>query len=68
MISFTSLREYIPGYSPPYLSEDLMRLSLKTDRLLEEIQIKDQKLEILEKVLRGEAFDDAQDGRRPFER
>lgn len=59
LIAFSPLREYIPGYSPPHLSEDLMRLSFKTDRLLEEIQIKDQKLEILEKVLRGEAFDDS---------
>lgn len=59
LIAFSPLREYIPGYSPPHLSEDLMRLSLKTDQLLEEIQIKDQKLEILEKVLRGEAFDDS---------
>ena len=59
LIAFSPLREYIPGYSPPHLSEDLIRLSLKTDQLLEEIQIKDQKLEILEKVLRGEAFDDS---------
>ncbi len=59
LIAFSPLREYIPGYSPPHLSEDLMRLSLKTDRLIEEIQIKDQKLDILEKVLRGEAFDDS---------
>ena len=59
LIAFSPLREYIPGYSPPHLSEDLIRLSLKTDQLLEEIQIKDQKLEILEKVLRGESFDDS---------
>lgn len=59
LIAFSPLREYIPGYSPPNLSEDLIRLSLKTDHLLEEIQIKDQKLEILEKVLRGESFDDS---------
>jgi murein DD-endopeptidase MepM/ murein hydrolase activator NlpD len=59
LIAFSPLREYIPGYSPPYLSEDLIRLSLKTDQLLEEIQIKDHKLEILEKVLRGESFEDS---------
>ena len=50
LIAFSPLREYIPGYSPPHLSEELVRLSLKTDELLEEIQLKDQKLEILEKV------------------
>ena len=59
LIAFSPLREYIPGYSPPYLSEELVRLSLKTDQLIEEIQLKDQKLKILDKVLRGESFDDS---------
>mgnify|MGYP001345429296 FL=1 len=58
LIAYSSLREYIPGYSPPHLSEELVRLSLKTDQLLEEIQLKDQKLKILDKVLRGESLDD----------
>jgi len=59
MIAYTPLREYIPGYSPPHLSKDLIHLSLKTDSLLEEIQIKEQKFQMLEKVLRGEAFNDS---------
>lgn len=59
LIAFSPLREYIPGYSPPYLSEELLRLSLKTDELLQEIQLKDQKLKILDKVLRGESFADS---------
>ena len=59
LIAFSPLREYIPGYSPPHLSEELVRLSLKTDQLVEEIQLKDQKLKILDKVLRGESFDDS---------
>ena len=59
LIAFSPLREYIPGYSPPHLSEELVRLSFKTDQLLEEIQLKDQKLKILDKVLRGETFDDS---------
>ena len=59
LIAFSPLREYIPGYSPPHLSEELVRLSLKTDQLLEEIQLKDQKLKILNKVLRGETLDDS---------
>ena len=59
LIAFSSLREYIPGYSPPNLSEELVRLSLKTDQLLEEIELKDQKLKLLDKVLRGESFDDS---------
>ena len=59
LIAFSPLREYIPGYSPPHLSEELVRLSLRTDNLLEEIQLKDQKLTILEKVLRGEVVDNS---------
>ena len=59
MISFTSLREYIPGYSPPKLSKDLLMLSLKTDSLIQEIQLKEQKFKILEKIIKGEDFNDS---------
>ena len=59
LIAFSPLREYIPGYSPPHLSEELVRLSLKTDQLIEEIQLKDQKLKMLDNVLRGESSDDS---------
>ena len=59
IIAFTPLREFIPGYSPSHLSKNLINLSLKTDSLLTEIQIKDQKFKILEKVVRGEAFNDS---------
>lgn len=58
-VAFTPLREYIPGYSPSHLSKDLINLSLKTDSLLTEIEIKEQKFQILEKVVRGEAFNDS---------
>ena len=59
IIAFTPLREYIPGYSPPHLSKDLIALSLKTDSLLTDIQVKDQKFRMLEKVVRGEVFNDS---------
>lgn len=59
IIAYTPLREYIPGYSPPNLSKDLIHLSLKTDSLLAEIQLKEQKFNILEKVLLGEEFNDS---------
>lgn len=58
-IAFSPLREYIPGYSPPHLSKDLINISLKTDSLLEEIQLKEQKFNIVEKILRGEEFNDS---------
>ena len=59
LIAFTPLREYIPGYSPPHLSKDLIHLSLKTDSLLAEIKLKEQKFRLVEKVLRGEDFNDS---------
>ncbi|MDG1849879.1 MAG: M23 family metallopeptidase [Flavobacteriales bacterium] len=58
-IALTPLREYIPGYAPSHLSKDLINLSLKTDSLLSEIEIKEQKFQILEKVVRGESFNDS---------
>ena len=59
IIAYTPLREYIPGYSPPHLSKDLIHLSLKTDSLLAEIQLKEQKFRLVEKVLRGEELNDS---------
>ena len=61
LIAFSPLREYIPGYSPPHLSEKLVNLSFKTDSLFEELQIKGQKFKMLEKVIRGESIDDSAD-------
>ncbi len=58
-IAYSPLREYIPGYSPPHLSEGLIALSLQTDSLLEEVQIKEQKYVLLEKILRGEPLNDS---------
>ena len=39
LIAFTPLREYIPGYSPPHLSKDLIHISIKTNSLLVEIKL-----------------------------
>ena len=59
VLAYSSLREYIPGYSPPNLSKDLITLSLQTDSLLEVVQIKEQKYAVLEKILRGESLNDS---------
>ena len=59
LIAYTPLREYIPGYSPPHLSKNLIHLSLKTDSLLAEIKLKEQKFRLVEKVLKGEDFNDS---------
>ncbi len=58
-IAYTPLRELIPGYSPPYLSKDLLHLSIKTDSLLADLKIKEQKQFMLERVLKGELVDDS---------
>jgi len=59
IIAYTPLKEYIPGYSPKHLSRDLIDLSFKTDSLEYELRLKDQKMFIIEKILKGEAFDDS---------
>lgn len=59
MVAYSPLKEYIPGYSPPHLSQDLITLSLQTDSLLEEVQLKDQKYVLIEKILRGESLNDS---------
>lgn len=59
VLAYSSLREYIPGYSPPNLSKDLITLSLQTDSLLEEVQLKEQKYVVLAKILRGEELNDS---------
>jgi len=58
-IAYTPLRELIPGYSPTYLSKDLVHLSIKTDSLLADIKIKEQKQFMLERILKGEYVDDS---------
>lgn len=59
VVAYSPLREYIPGYSPPHLSQDLITLSLQTDSLLEEVQLKEQKYLLIEKILRGESLNDS---------
>lgn len=54
IVAFTSLKEYIPGYSPPYLSKDLVRLSVKTDSLIRVVDLQNQKMTLLNGVLSGE--------------
>lgn len=59
LIAYTPLREFIPGYSPPHLSKDLVHLSIKTDSLLADLKIKEQKQFMLERILKGESIDDS---------
>ena len=59
LIAYTPIREFIPGYSPPHLSKDLIYLSIKTDSLLADLQVKEQKQLMLEKILNGEEVNDS---------
>ena len=54
-----SLKRVYSGYSPPHLSEEFVRIPLRVDQLLYDVQLRDQKLKILEKVLNGEPFEDS---------
>lgn len=59
LIAYTPLREYIPGYSPPELSKDLVHLSLKTDSLIADLQIQEQKFIAINTLLKGEDINDS---------
>lgn len=54
IVAFTPLREYIPGYSPPHLSKDLVSLSVKTDSLIRVVDLQNQKTAQLNGILSGE--------------
>lgn len=59
LIAFSPLREFIPGYSPPELSKNLVHLSIKADSLLAELQIQEQKFLAIDRVLKGEPLEDS---------
>ena len=54
LIAFTSLREYIPGYSSTELKKDAILLNYKTDSLLQVIAINEKYYSSIKKVLYGE--------------
>jgi murein DD-endopeptidase MepM/ murein hydrolase activator NlpD len=54
LIAFTSLREYIPGYSSSALKQQATELNYKTDSLQEVINMNQQYYESIKKVLTGD--------------
>jgi len=54
LIAFTSLREFIPGYSSSKLTSQANNLVYKTDSLFVEVAGKEQFYESIKKVLKGE--------------
>ena len=54
LIAFTPLREYIPGYSSTALKKQAVNLSFKTDSLQQALQVNEQYLASIKKVLTGD--------------
>ena len=54
LIAFTSLREYIPGYSSTALKKQATELSFKTDSLQQVIVMNDRYYNSIKKVLKGD--------------
>lgn len=54
LIAFTSLKEYIPGYSSASLKKKATELNYKTDSLLQVIAMNDRYYASIKKVLQGE--------------
>lgn len=53
LIAFTPIREYIPGYAEGDMTEELIVMNEKTDSLLNEANARQQYLENLTNILRG---------------
>ncbi|RIA08200.1 peptidase M23-like protein [Flavobacteriaceae bacterium MAR_2010_72] len=54
LIAFTSLREYIPGYSSTALKQKATELNYKTDSLQQVISMNDQYYQSIKRVLTGD--------------
>lgn len=54
LIAFTPLREYIPGYSSTALKKQANELTYKTDSLQRSLELNDQYLASIRKVLTGD--------------
>ncbi|TDX01023.1 hypothetical protein [Dinghuibacter silviterrae] len=53
LVSFTNLKYYLPGYGNPSERREYIQLKYRTDSLEREMQMKDQYLESIKKVLVG---------------
>ena len=57
LIAFTSLREFIPGYSDAGVKRDLYELQLKADSIEIAVRQKDKFIENISRVINGEVLD-----------
>jgi murein DD-endopeptidase MepM/ murein hydrolase activator NlpD len=61
LLAFTSLREYIPGYTDPELRLEMYQLEEKIDSLQHTINVNDFYVENIRRILNGSEFDDSND-------
>lgn len=61
LLAFTSLREYIPGYTDPELRLEMYQLEEKIDSLQHTINVNDFYVENIRRVLNGAEFDESSD-------
>jgi cell division protein FtsB len=54
LVSFTNLKYYLPGYGNQSQRREYIQLKYRTDSLEREMQMKDQYLESIKKVLTGD--------------
>ncbi|HTJ11538.1 MAG TPA: hypothetical protein VL547_05925 [Dinghuibacter sp.] len=54
LVSFTNLKYYLPGYGNPSERREYIQLKYRTDSLEREMQMKDQYLESIKKVMTGD--------------
>lgn len=60
LLTFTPLREYIPGYADVGMRKDILQLNSTADSLSEVIQMQNQFINNLQMVLNGEDMDSVQ--------
>lgn len=61
LLAFTTLREYIPGYTDPALRQELYVLEEKLDSLHQIVYINESYVENIRRVLSGEEFTESND-------
>lgn len=58
LIAFTPLREYIPGYSDVTTRKNATAALIRSDSLIHELNMRDQYVDNIRRVLQGDVFDD----------
>ncbi len=60
-LAFTSLREYIPGYTDPNLAAEVYKMELALDSLERQSNLQNRYMHNIQRILRGEDFEENDD-------